>query len=232
MKHEVMAGETIEQAAFDMISNADDYREDITVNFNGIELIAHPLLWKAPGDYLRQRDSAGLRAREIVHYYMTECERRHQAYLVSDEYAQSVAAAKKAQAERETALADASALAPKQMTTREGMADEWAKTVARNGDPYGAATIRYAETWARLMEARVASGDSVAGCASATSRVANSEGISGAMYGYAVAILSRVWIRGEELRRWHNLDAQIKNEGERANESGGVLNPTLLVMGE
>lgn len=51
------------------------------------------------------------------------------------------------------------------------------------------------------------------------------------MYGCAVSILSQVWIHGEELRRWHNLDSQIGTEGEKANESGGVLNPAVLNIG-
>jgi hypothetical protein len=35
----------------------------------------------------------------------------------------------------------------------------------------------------------------------------------------------------EELRRWHNLRTQIGDEGEKANEDGGVLNPALLRVG-
>ena len=51
------------------------------------------------------------------------------------------------------------------------------------------------------------------------------------MYGWAVAQIARVWAHGEALRRWHNLDTQIGNEGERANASGGTLNPALLNVG-
>lgn len=40
--------------------------------------------------------------------------------------------------------------------------------------------------------------------------------------------LSRFWEHGEALRLWHNLDTQIKNEGEIANKTGGVLNPAIL----
>jgi deoxyribonuclease V len=49
--------------------------------------------------------------------------------------------------------------------------------------------------------------------------------------GCAMSILSQVWVHGEQLRRWHNLKTQIRNEGEKANESGGVLNPALLSLG-
>jgi hypothetical protein len=56
-------------------------------------------------------------------------------------------------------------------------------------------------------------------------------GITGFMYGCAVAILADVWEYGEELRRWHNLKTQIGKEGERANEKGTVLNPAVLCLG-
>ena len=36
--------------------------------------------------------------------------------------------------------------------------------------------------------------------------------------------------RGEEFRRKWNKDNQIHNEGDKANESGGVLNPALLTI--
>ena len=64
--------------------------------------------------------------------------------------------------------------------------------------------------------------------ADATSQEADVEGITGFMYGCAVSTLSRCWKHGEQLRRWHNINTQLGNEGEKANESGGVLNPALL----
>jgi hypothetical protein len=51
------------------------------------------------------------------------------------------------------------------------------------------------------------------------------------MYGCAVQGLAYFWEHGEELRQWHNLDTQIKDEGEQANKSGGVLNPAILTIG-
>lgn len=36
---------------------------------------------------------------------------------------------------------------------------------------------------------------------------------------------------GEELRRWHNLDTQIGDEGEKANKGKGVLNPAIMKIG-
>ena len=56
----------------------------------------------------------------------------------------------------------------------------------------------------------------------------NSDSKSGFQYGAAVTTLAACWEHGDELRRWHNLKSQIGNEGEKANESGGVLNPAIL----
>lgn len=106
--------------------------------------------------------------------------------------------------------------------------DEW---VANNDDPYGSGVIRYAERWADAMEAAMAAGESLEDCAARTSHEADTEGITGFMYGASVQVLATSWEHGEQLRRWHNLDTQIGNEGERANESGGVLNPALLNIG-
>lgn len=106
--------------------------------------------------------------------------------------------------------------------------EDWKKALANNQDVYGSAIYKYAERWADLMEAQIKKGKTVAGCAGETSREADGEGITGYMYGCAVSILSHCWDYGEELRLWHNLDTQIGDEGEKANESGTVLNPALL----
>ena len=74
----------------------------------------------------------------------------------------------------------------------------------------------------------MANGETVEAVAEQAGQDADIDGITGFMYGCAVSTLSKVWEHGEQLRRWHNLKTQIKDEGERANESGGVLNPALL----
>lgn len=107
----------------------------------------------------------------------------------------------------------------------------WEKGLASNTDPYGRRCFTYAEDWANLMEARMANGERIADMAEATSHEADTDGITGFMYGVAVSILSKVWEHGEALRLWHNLETQIGNEGETANKSGAVLNPALLNIG-
>lgn len=99
---------------------------------------------------------------------------------------------------------------------------------AKNQDPYSRRCFTYAEVWADLMEVQIAEGKTIAECAKPTSYVADTDGITAFMYGMAVNILASCWAYGEVLRRWHNLDTQIGDEGERANQEGSVLNPALL----
>jgi hypothetical protein len=113
----------------------------------------------------------------------------------------------------------------------------WQRGLDANRDPYGAAVFSFAERWARAMQKAIDdSGRSPAEVirerAEDLCRWADTEGITGFMYGAAVSMLAQAWEHGEELRRWHNLDIQCGDEGERANESGGVLNPALLSVGK
>lgn len=107
----------------------------------------------------------------------------------------------------------------------------WLEGLKNNQDGYGAGIYKYAEDWANLMEETLKGGKELIDIAKSTSHDADTDGITGFMYGAAVGILSQCWKHGEELRVWHNIDTQIGTEGEKANESGGVLNPALLNIG-
>lgn len=113
--------------------------------------------------------------------------------------------------------------------------DEWNQYVASNsGDPYSKCCVDFAREWAEAMETKLAGGATVADCAKACCSEVDRRpgfGITGFMYGAAVLMLSRTWKHGEELRRWHNLDTQIGDEGVKANERGTVLNPAMLNVG-
>jgi flagellin-like hook-associated protein FlgL len=101
--------------------------------------------------------------------------------------------------------------------------EAWQSTKDKSPDGYCDGIVAYAEWWARLMQVEIANGKQLADIADAASHEADIEGITGFMYGAAVLILSKVWKHGEDLRRWHNLKTQIRNEGEIANESGGTF---------
>lgn len=114
--------------------------------------------------------------------------------------------------------------------------DLWAESLKKNDhgriDEYGGAVLFFAQHWANLMECAIANGSKVTDCAEECSDRANKDmgryGITGLQCGAAVSTLAECWERGEELRKWHNLKTQIRDEGEKANEAGGVLNPALL----
>jgi len=98
--------------------------------------------------------------------------------------------------------------------------DGWDKCVQNNQDIYGLAVVQFAERWADLMEQEIDKGAKLADIAEETSHDADTEGITGFMYGCAVNILANVWEYGEELRRWHNKEYDY--------DGGGVVNPAIL----
>lgn len=106
--------------------------------------------------------------------------------------------------------------------------DEWVKN---NSDGfYGECVLRYAASWAHLMEQAMADGKEFEDVADELGHEADKPyGITGYQYGCVVGLLTTCWEHGERLRHWHNLKIQIQDEGEKANEKeGAVLNPALL----
>ena len=101
-------------------------------------------------------------------------------------------------------------------------ADAWQKSREINNDPYGKASLDYAEGWAKLMQIEIANGNELKDIAERTSFELNFLGITGFMYGCAVDILSKCWVHGEELRKWHN-----KGYG---HDGDGVVNPAILTI--
>lgn len=101
--------------------------------------------------------------------------------------------------------------------------DDWNKCVEVNSkDSYSNGVITYLKRWADLMELEIDSGKKLIDIADKASHDADTEGITGFMYGCAVSILSQVWVHGEELRKWHN--KEFGYEGE------GCVNPAILTV--
>lgn len=120
-----------------------------------------------------------------------------------------------------------------------GKEQEYKNWFDKNDDPYGRRCFTYAEDWANLLEKQIEHDKGtktveqvIEKYADAFSHTADTDGITGFMYGAAVSILANAWIHGDLLRRWHNLKIQIRDEGEKANANGGVLNPAILNIGE
>lgn len=121
------------------------------------------------------------------------------------------------------------------MKLREGTEAEYATYVETNSaDPYSKCVVDVGEAYAVALEPRIEAGEKIGDIAKEVfTEVDRREGfgITGFMYGAMMAALSHFWIHGEELRKRHNIDTQIGDEGEKANETGGVLNPALLSLG-
>lgn len=104
---------------------------------------------------------------------------------------------------------------------KAGMETEYQELKDKNfQDFYTGGIIRYAERWGQMMEQEIETGASVTDIADRTSHAADTDGITGYMYGQAVNLLCHYWEHGEELRQWHN---------QRLGYSGeGVINPAIL----
>ena len=210
--YEPRPGQRIADAVATLVQMARESGQPARMKFNDIDLLAMP-----------DADPSAL-----VQAYSAECDRRHEAYMASPEYQESERTRLAAEEARKAARDDALTRAPESPTWRSP--EQWQKWVDANTDSYGGACIAYAERWARLMEGEIRAGVALEECAERMSRLADNEGITGFMYGSAVSMLAQCWEHGEALRRWHNLKTQIGNEGERANEAGGTLNPALLTV--
>lgn len=100
----------------------------------------------------------------------------------------------------------------------------WQDYKSKNYDGYGGGVISYAERWARLMQVEIAAGKKLEDVADATSHEADTDGITGFMYGAAVHNLATSWKHGDQLRKWHN-----KQHGVSENIEGTV-NPAILTV--
>lgn len=220
-RYEPLPGEDIETTVRNMVAFAKQM-ETLA--------IAHCPGYKRDDQYLVIADFNGITlragAREnllaMVLAYRKAIDDRNKKWQRSPEGHRAAHKAK--ELEKQAAAAQAEGIKPFSLKDPDG----WKLMMKKNQDGYGSCVMRYAARWANLMEQELAKGAELKAIAKATSCVADTEGITGFMYGCAVSILARVWEHGEELRQWHNLSTQLGNEGEKANESGGVLNPALL----
>lgn len=111
------------------------------------------------------------------------------------------------------------------MKIKKGLEQDYATLRENNTkDFYSAGVIHYAERWCGMMEQEMEKGTSVAEAATLTEHTADTEGITGFMYGCAVRTLCQFWEHGEELRQWHN--QQYGYNGD------GIVNPAIINIGD
>ncbi len=117
--------------------------------------------------------------------------------------------------------------------------EDWQSWVDNNQDNYGKCCIDVARKVMEFLDEEpntpITKGWNefgVNGLISRADKAINAGGITGFMAGAVASMVSHCHSRGEEFRKVWNLDIQIKNEGEKANEKeGAVLNPALLNIG-
>lgn len=238
IRKEIYGGCRIDSTIIETIAEAEAAGDTIEFKFNGVTV-------RVAGDSdagLIERDWwRSLKREESQHFIvgpypdqeLTESEKAEDARLDEEIKQRQERSRLKYEAEEKAARSrlDAELATAPAFSIRDEAA--WRETVAANSDGgYGECVIRFAENWARLMQERMGKGERLEDVASDLSYVASKpEGLTGFQYGAAVSTLALVWEHGERLRRWHNLKTQIKDEGERANKSGGVLNPAILTIG-
>lgn len=113
------------------------------------------------------------------------------------------------------------------MKILEGKEKEYKDWYEKNSDPYSRACFTYAERWAEMMEKVIESSTDhplnvICENAERLSHEADTDGITGFMYGAAVGILSKCWVYGENLRKWHN--------NEYNYDGDGVVNPAVITV--
>lgn len=133
-------------------------------------------------------------------------------------------AAQEAEARKASELAKEIEAAKKfRFDIADGMETKYAEYVKLNAtDEYSRGVVVYGELWAQFMQMEIAAGKTLEECADETSHKADTEGITGFMYGAAVNALSKFWKHGEALRVWHN--KQYNHEG------AGVVNPAIITI--
>lgn len=106
------------------------------------------------------------------------------------------------------------------LSTKPGMESSWSRAVESNQDGYGHGVV----------DATVAVGAALdrGETPALAEKACHGLGITGFMAGCMASWISQFHPRGEEFRCWWNKDTAIGDEGDRANESGGVLNPAVL----
>lgn len=185
-KIDILAGCSIDDACKKVLTLAQQKNMIITFTFNDQNISVSP------------NDSVDL----LIKNYMDESTRRHEEYINSPEYKKRLKERKKEEEEKIEKLNKYLKDAPTRLTLKDELI--WNEVCNNNTDSYGNAVIKYAETWARLLEVRIANGENLQEIADECSHIADIDGITGFMYGCAVSILSSVWIYGEELKEWNN----------------------------
>lgn len=115
------------------------------------------------------------------------------------------------------------------MLIKKGKEDAYKHFVEINSkDPYSSACVRFMTRWAELMEKTIKTNGQpekvIALLMDKTAKEADTEGITGFMYGCAVQALNEFWEYGEILNHYHN-------KAYGVDDNSGTVNPAILTIG-
>jgi hypothetical protein len=109
--------------------------------------------------------------------------------------------------------------------------EKWKMFEEKNQDPYGKCCVNVAREVMRILDDPASPPMTTHKLVCVADDNIEAGGITGFMAGCVASMVSQCHSRGEEFRRKWNTEHQISTEGDKANESGGTLNPAVLSIG-
>jgi len=183
LEYKPVVGDHIERAATQAIKLSQEHDgKAVKLTFNGCDLTV----------------TADKTPEDVCKAYDKECTRQAEEYRNSPE---GKLAAKAAQDREDQRAREKTEVDRKISGISMEFSDRasWDKVKSLNTDPYGAAAVRYAERWAKLMQAEMDSGKKLEDIIESTSYQADDEGMTGFMHGAARCILYKTWKYGKAL---------------------------------
>lgn len=111
------------------------------------------------------------------------------------------------------------------MKIKAGLEKEWEEAKLKNSeDFYSKGVLDFTERWVDLMEKKVGQGSIIKDIFKDTSHEADTDGITGFMYGAAASMISYFWAYGDEFRTAYNADFGV------GPEETGTVNPAVVTI--
>ena len=121
------------------------------------------------------------------------------------------------------------------MKLKDGTSEEY-ETYKKNNskDPYSARVFTFGDEWASLMDARLATGEELTKeMMDETAKKADTDGITGYMYGAAASAIVHFWEHGEKFQVVFNSQYMTKEKAEALakEKPGATVNPAIVTVG-
>lgn len=121
------------------------------------------------------------------------------------------------------------------MKLKAGMTEEYEQYKEVNSkDPYSNRVVTFGEEWARLMEVRIDKGEDLTKeMMDESAKTADTDGITGFMYGSAARTIVHFWVHGEKFQVVFNSQYMTKEKAEALakEKPGATVNPAIITIG-